>query len=287
MIDAPIALAFGAGMLATVNPCGFAMLPAYLSYFLGLDDPSTSATTGVARALKVGAVVSFGFMLVFGLIGWIIHATGTSSIQERVPWLTIVIGLALVALGIAMLRGYTPSFKLPMLNKGGDSRELGSMFLFGVSYATVSISCTIPVFISLVITSFTTRGVASGVSLFVAYGLGMATLMMALTLSLAMARKSLVGKLRSALPYVNRVAGVLLILTGGYVAYYGWYEVQILSGNDRGGGPVEKALEWQSSITNWINSVGTTRLGLIFAAVVGVAALVAFGWRGRTRRTRT
>ena len=26
------------GMVATVNPCGFAMLPAYLSYFLGLED---------------------------------------------------------------------------------------------------------------------------------------------------------------------------------------------------------------------------------------------------------
>ena len=28
MIEAPIALAFAAGMVATVNPCGFAMLPA-------------------------------------------------------------------------------------------------------------------------------------------------------------------------------------------------------------------------------------------------------------------
>ena len=33
MIDAPLALAFSAGLVATVNPCGFAMLPAYLSYF--------------------------------------------------------------------------------------------------------------------------------------------------------------------------------------------------------------------------------------------------------------
>ena len=35
MIDAPLALAFAAGLVATVNPCGFAMLPAYLSYFMG------------------------------------------------------------------------------------------------------------------------------------------------------------------------------------------------------------------------------------------------------------
>ena len=37
MIDAPLALAFASGMVATVNPCGFAMLPAYLGYFLGLE----------------------------------------------------------------------------------------------------------------------------------------------------------------------------------------------------------------------------------------------------------
>ena len=37
MIDGLFAYAFTTGMLATVNPCGFAMLPAYLSYFLGIE----------------------------------------------------------------------------------------------------------------------------------------------------------------------------------------------------------------------------------------------------------
>lgn len=32
-----LALAFGAGMLAPVNPCGFAMLPAFLAYATGAD----------------------------------------------------------------------------------------------------------------------------------------------------------------------------------------------------------------------------------------------------------
>mgnify|MGYP001611737333 FL=1 len=31
----PLGYAFGAGMVSTVNPCGFAMLPAYLGLFLG------------------------------------------------------------------------------------------------------------------------------------------------------------------------------------------------------------------------------------------------------------
>ncbi|MGD9755164.1 MAG: cytochrome c biogenesis protein CcdA, partial [Acidimicrobiia bacterium] len=55
MGGAPLALAFAAGMLATVNPCGFAMLPAYLSYFVGLeDDPSAAgADRTVLRSVAV------------------------------------------------------------------------------------------------------------------------------------------------------------------------------------------------------------------------------------------
>ena len=39
MSEQTLVLALAAGMLATVNPCGFAMLPAYLAWFLGLDAP--------------------------------------------------------------------------------------------------------------------------------------------------------------------------------------------------------------------------------------------------------
>ena len=34
-MSAAVTLAFGAGLLATVNPCGFALLPGFLSFYLG------------------------------------------------------------------------------------------------------------------------------------------------------------------------------------------------------------------------------------------------------------
>ncbi|MBA2575429.1 MAG: hypothetical protein H0V05_02115 [Euzebyaceae bacterium] len=37
-MQVPFALAFTAGLVASVNPCGFAMLPAYLSFLIGSDD---------------------------------------------------------------------------------------------------------------------------------------------------------------------------------------------------------------------------------------------------------
>jgi hypothetical protein len=59
MIEAPLALAVAAGLVATVKLCGFAMLPAYLSDSMGLSDESDGGRLGAVRtALTVGAAGS-------------------------------------------------------------------------------------------------------------------------------------------------------------------------------------------------------------------------------------
>ena len=88
----PVGYAFGAGMVSAVNPCGFAMLPAYLGLYLGARDmmvaPSgtTVVATGfasagaipaqVARATVVTWSVTAGFVLLFGGVGLAISAGG-------------------------------------------------------------------------------------------------------------------------------------------------------------------------------------------------------------------
>ena len=101
MIDAPIAFAFTAGMVATVNPCGFAMLPAYLSYFLGLEGrDEAAATVSLVRALVVGAVVSAGFLVLFGVAGALFSWT-SFGVYEVSPWLTVAIGAVLTVAGVS------------------------------------------------------------------------------------------------------------------------------------------------------------------------------------------
>ncbi|MDG2112958.1 MAG: cytochrome c biogenesis protein CcdA [Actinomycetota bacterium] len=106
MIDANLTFAFTAGIVATVNPCGFAMLPAYLSYFLGIESGSKGGdtTASLGRALLTGAVVSSGFLVVFGIVG-VLFTAGLDQIRDIVPWITIAIGAGLVVLGIALLSG--------------------------------------------------------------------------------------------------------------------------------------------------------------------------------------
>ena len=69
--------AFALGMLALLNPCGFALLPAYLGMFLGLNDGSEKKSTlrALNRAQIVGLSMSAGFLLVFGVLGLFLAGT--------------------------------------------------------------------------------------------------------------------------------------------------------------------------------------------------------------------
>ena len=278
MIDAPLAVAFAAGLVATVNPCGFAMLPAYLSYFLGSEgDEDLDSARSVGRALAVGGAVSAGFLLVFGVAGVLI-AHLSLTVYDISPWITVVIGAALAALGVAMLLGFEPVVALPKLNRGGRDRGMASMFLFGLSYAIASLSCTLPVFLSAVGSTFTRANFASGVAVFAAYSAGMILVLLVLTVALALARHSLVRRLKQSVRYVNRAAGVLLVVAGGYVAWYGITEIRLDTGAT-GGGAVDFVTEISTDISTWVQDTGATRIGTVLALLV--AAATAFSLRRR------
>jgi cytochrome c biogenesis protein CcdA len=254
------AYAFTAGLVAAVNPCGFPMLPAYLSYFIGLDDDERDRGARVVRAITSAGAVSLGFLLVFSALGIPINA-GMTSIYRWMPWLTIVIGVALAGLGVAMLTGWKPVVLLPRLDRGGRSRQLGSMVLFGVSYAIASLGCTLPVFL-LVVTAGATA--ASAVS-FVAYSLGMTAVLMAVSLALALARESLVRTLRQATRYVDRASGVLLLLVGAYLVWYGRFAIDPANGT--ASSPLAWVEDWSTSASVWLHDAGTT-LGVVVALAV-------------------
>jgi cytochrome c biogenesis protein CcdA len=283
VIDAPLALAFASGMLATVNPCGFAMLPAYLGYFLGVEGGDRDVQASVSRSLAVGLSVSGGFLLVFSLVGLAIYHL-SASVNEWTPWATMVIGVGLLGLGVAMLRGYEPVVALPKLNRGGRTRDGRSMFVFGVSYAIASISCALPLFTGAVAGTFRRENLASSMAVFVAYSLGMTLVLLALTVSLGMARQGFVHRLRRALPYVTRVSGGLLVLAGAYLAHYGWYERRVQAGELGDGSPVvDRVTAWSASISTWVNEVGATRLGLLLALGLATVLTATFGVRTRRR----
>ena len=274
MIDAPFALALAAGMVATVNPCGFAMLPAYLSYFLGTEADEPDAQTGILRALAVAGIVTLGFVAVFGLVGAaVVHLS--VRIYEYLPWVTVVMGIALAALGVAMLRGFELNVRLPKLERGGTSRGLGSMFVFGVSYAVASLSCTLPPFLAVIASTFGELNYVSGVSVFVTYAIGMGLVLMVLTVALALARHSVVRVMRRAMAHAHQVSGVLLLIAGAYLVWYGLYAVRVNNGDLTNPGPVAWVEDISADLSSWVQDTGATRIAMALALLLCVALLVA------------
>jgi len=277
MFSADLAFPFTLGLVAAFNPCGFAMLPVYVSFFLGKDS-DTSTARSILRALKVGLALTAGFVAVFGAFGILTSSLLSSgSVLSVTPYVTVGLGILLVPLGIAMLKGFEMKISSPRLQKGGDSGEVVSMFLFGVSYAVVSLGCTVGLFIAGVSNVFASGSFIDGVSVFVAYGLGMGAVIMTLTIALAMAKTSIANNMRKILPWVNRISGVLLTLSGVYLVIYGWWEVQVLRGNITENALVSFFENMQNQVNIWIDQTGATRLGAGLLLIVG-AALIRALW---------
>lgn len=276
MFDVEFAYAFTAGMVATVNPCGFAMLPAYLGFFLGTDDEERDTLGSLLRGLFVGVSVSAGFMLLFAVAGTLVAWTSV-GVGHISPWLTVVIGLVLAVGGIAIAAGWTPAILLPRLNRGGRDRTLWSMFLFGLSYAVASLSCTLPVFSTVVVTTFSRTSFAGGIATFLVYGLGMAMVLILLTLTLAVARRGFVTALRRLLPHMQRISGAIMAVVGVYLVWWGVYEIRMLQRDEwqRGAGPVDVVTGWSTSLQNLLADLDAVTVALVIGLVIAVIILAA------------
>jgi cytochrome c biogenesis protein CcdA len=222
----PLGFAFGAGMVSTVNPCGFAMLPAYLGLYLGSNEDG-GVQIGIARRLGrgalVGATVSAGFIVLFGAAGLAIGG-GARALVGLFAWIGLAVGVLLVLAGAWMVRGgklYT-GIAAQAASHIGNPGQVGvrGYFLFGLSYGIASLSCTLPIFLAVVGTSLATGGFAAAVGQFLAYALGMGFVIMVLTLLAAMFKASVAKALRRVLPYVNSISAALMILAGAYIVFY-------------------------------------------------------------------
>lgn len=277
----PVVLAFSAGLVATVNPCGFAMLPAYLSFFVGLGDDAP-VTRGVAltQALRVGSTVAVGFLAVFGA-AWLLLAFGVRAVIDVVPWAAVVVGAGVAGLGAWLLAGRELPIRLPAPGRAGEGRSTGAVLVFGIGYAVASLSCTLPVFLTLVVGTATQQDVGSALALFGVYAVGMALPLLAVTVGLAVGRDALVRRVRRLAPYVSRVAGALLLAAGVYIVVF-W--VTELAGASAG--PLEGVIggvERLSGELSTILSEQPAAAGGVSAAVVAVAALGTW-WRRRRGR---
>ncbi len=279
---------FTLGLVAAVNPCGFPLLPVYLSLFIeGKEPASLPVATKVRRGLSAGAYATCGFVLLFGLIGILTEAglSGVSNLTAswaRYP--LVLMGIALVVYGIATLSGRRVNFHLPEIRPGLAQRRPLAIGLFGLSYGVASLGCSLPIFLGGVASSFSHRGFVHGIETFIAYALGMGLLLTIVALVMSLTELATVRRFRILSPFVGPLGGVILIAVGVYMTVY-WFSAIV---DPLGSNPVLVFVERiQSHVATYVQDhasmLGGT-LGVILVVVVLV--LVFFGRPDRRREPR-
>ena len=258
-------LSFGSGLLAAVNPCGFVLLPTYLMYFLGVSGrPGTQRST-VRRALLVSAALSAGFMTIFVIVGGISRLF-TDWLNKNAKYVALLIGIALVLLGIAMLFGYRLPFSTPKLDTGKRDQTVVSMYVFGLAYAVASIGCTLGPFSATVLGTIDTDGFFQGIIAVILYGAAMSLLITTLTVTLALAQGGLLKSLRTGMKYVEIASAIVMILSGLYLTWYWFNDIRDNYDDNLTG----RVLSWQERVAQFLDD-NRLVLAIIFTFVVGIA----------------
>lgn len=277
----PISIALVAGGLATLNPCGFALLPALLSFYVGAEEESRPGEpTRIVQGLVVGLLVTAGFLGVFVVVGLPIMY-GAALVAEAMPWAGLAVGVALAGVGLVALGGRHVSLPIRITLPAGHDRRASAMVLLGVGYGTASLGCTLPAFLALVGAALGAGGMAASLAVFAAYGAGMAAVLMALSVGAALLRRGLARGLKRVAPHMPRIAGGLLVVAGVYLTYY-WSRLLFGPSATLASDPVVGSV---TRVTARIEGLAADRgLPLVLGAGLVAAVAGAAGWWQSRRR---
>jgi len=277
MNGAPLALALAAGMVSVLNPCGFALLPAYVGLFVAGDDYEATIDRRLLRALGAAACVTVGFVAVFTVLGFVLSSV-VNSVRQHLPWVTIVLGAALIAAGFAVVGGR--SLRLFTHVAGGPQRRGATgMVLFGVVYAVTSLACSIGPFLAITTVAMN-RTVVTGLLTYATYATGMGLIIVTLSVGSALARPRPAVRLRRFSRWALPIGGIMMVLAGAYAVWYGRWELAVYRGDLDDDRVVNLGERLRTDLIQVVERVGAARLAaLIVASVAAVAAMAALRLR--------
>ena len=224
LFDIPIAFSFSAGMIAAFNPCGVAMLPAYIGYQLGDIKSEQPSTKRILNGLWMGLSVTSGFVLFSLVVGFVISAGG-SFVLELIPFGGLLVGTLILCLGLSLLfNGKEIGIWAATRIDFGNDRGIKGIFFFGIAYAVSSLGCALPVFLAsigiMAGRSFGDLDLLQSLVRFISYGLGMGLILTMVTLGVILFREAVAQFLSKIIPYTKTIGNMFLVCAGGYLVWY-------------------------------------------------------------------
>ena len=272
MDTAILSLAIVAGVLATFNPCGFALLPAYMGMIAAANEGRSKAQ-GLISGLRFASGMTVGFILLFGTFG-LVFAPFASAISRYLPIVTIVVGLLIVALGFWLLLGRKVGGGGSLIKGWSPGGVWFSQVGYGLTFAIVSLSCTLGPFLAVTGASIRSSDFFGIVFTFIAFALGMGAAVTVIAVATALIGSQVSVWMRSKSEVISRVTGSLVILAGLYVAWFGWFEWRVNSGEQIGDPIIDAVTDAQAWVVNTLSSnsglVITLALSIVAAGVAGI-----------------
>lgn len=205
---------FGTGILASLSPCVYPMLPITLG-FIGkqADGQSRSAAIWLYTLGQCLALFSIGIIAV--------QLGETLGFSSQSPWVQIPIGILLLLLGVASWLGKMPRFASRWnsisntMTETASKRGLAGAFLLGVSAALVASPCTSPILGGVLALLSTSSSLVEGMALMFLYSVGFSVLFLFAGLGILRA-----SRLPRSGPWLARIHALSSLLLVGAGVYY-------------------------------------------------------------------
>ena len=219
--DLSLLLVFAAGLLSFLSPCVLPLIPSYLGILGGVgmkNEEGQVSGSFKPRLVKTAACFVLGFSVVFIVLGILVSVTFSlmGGITKYINWAA---GIIIIILGINIFFDFLQFLnyeKRPLLQRSMSSGKAMGMltaFLAGAAFAVGWTPCIGPILTAILIMAGQGGKTVMAVLYLAVYSAGLALPFLLAALFFDKFLKQ-ATKLRSYLPLIRRISGILLIVIG-------------------------------------------------------------------------
>jgi cytochrome c-type biogenesis protein len=211
-----IPVLFGAGVLTSLTPCIYPMIPITAAIVGGAkDDPTASRW----RPLALSLTYVLGLAIVYAALGVLAGLTGTMfGTVSTNPWLYFAMANLLVLAALVMLDVIPfrlPGWLVQRAATAGTGGRFGGVFVMGAMSGLVAAPCSAPVMAAVLTWVTATKSAVLGFFYLFAFSLGMCALLVVVGVS-----TGALGRLPRAGVWMLRVKKVFGLVMLGVAEYY-------------------------------------------------------------------
>ncbi len=172
-----IVIVFAAGVLTSLTPCVYPMIPVTVTYIGG------SSVGSKTRGFTLSLFFVLGLSIIYSSLGAFSALTGKifGDITQN-PWIYIIVANIIILFGLSMLGVFTirlPSF-LTGIGKAGRGGGFLGAILMGMAAGFIAAPCTAPVLGVLLVLVGQKQNIAYGAFLLLVFSLGLGLLFLLL-----------------------------------------------------------------------------------------------------------